>query len=112
VKLSDAQWRIEDHYRINKTLPKTMSELYVGVPTIKAPESRAEFEYKIVDEDTYELCAEFKYPSLADDKMAASTMPFYDPTMKNPYSTWEHGAGKTCFERTIVKDAASLKILE
>jgi hypothetical protein len=98
---NDAQWRIEDHYRINKALPKTADELFVGVMTFTAPEDREPYEYKIIDEDTYELCATFAHPSIPSEMEVAYLSP---EEMKNTYNNWDHKAGRTCFQRSIVKD--------
>ncbi|MFM2381697.1 MAG: hypothetical protein RLZZ76_464 [Candidatus Parcubacteria bacterium] len=107
ANLSDMQWRIEDHYRINKSLPKTTDELYVGISPAKAPESRTAYEYKVTDEDTYQLCATFMYPSTP---INASTIAYVDSSMKNPYNNWDHGQGVTCFERTIVKEMVPMPL--
>lgn len=103
MNLSDLQYRIEDHYRINKVLPTAIDGLYIGTEAPKAGEGRPAYTYKVVDEDTFELCATFAYPSqngttMAEPYQAADTM------MKNPYNNWDHGTGETCFERTVVKE--------
>ena len=105
--LSDMQWRIEDHYRINKALPKTTDELYVGIPPTNAPEGRAAYEYKTIDEDTYQLCATFMYPSTPNEM---GTFAYTDSSMKNPYNNWDHGEGVTCFERTIAKEMVPMPL--
>jgi len=109
--LSDMEWRINDHYQINKSLPATIQELYVGIPTPEAPEGREAYSYSIVDEDTYELCATFTNPSMDNGNTVTRPMPaVMDESMKNPYNNWDHGEGRTCFERTVVdysKSAAS-----
>lgn len=102
--LQDMQYRIEDHYRINKSLPADTTQLYIGVEVPTAPEGRDAYTYKTVDTDTYELCANFAYPSQSvgrDVAIPASTSP---DEMKNPYNNWDHGAGKTCFERTVLTE--------
>ncbi len=100
--LSDMQWRIEDHYRVNKSLPTTTAALYIGIAAPKATEGRDSYTYKTIDTDTYELCATFLYSSNTAD--AGREIMMTEPAMKNPYNNWDHGAGKTCFERTIVKE--------
>jgi hypothetical protein len=101
--LSDMQYRIEDHHKINNALPKDVTTVYVGVPAPKAVEGRAAYEYKVVDTDTYELCATFAYPSQNVDVEASQPI-LLERDLKNPYNNWDHGAGKTCFERTPVID--------
>jgi hypothetical protein len=105
--LSDMQYRIEDHYRINNALPKDVATVYVGVPAPKAAEGKASYEYKVVDTDTYELCATFAYPSQNTGAGMSQPSPAFDE-LKNPYNNWDHGASKTCFERTIIKNPTTL----
>lgn len=101
--LGDMQWRIEDHYRINQSLPTAIAELYIGMEVPKAETSRASYTYTIIDVDTYELCATFAYPS---DPQTIDTpqRTEYDSAAKNPYNNWGHEAGKTCFERTLLNE--------
>ena len=99
--LSDMQWRIEDHYRINKNLPATVAELYVGISVPVAPEGRETYSYSIIDEDTYELCASFMYES-ANGRIGERAVIFDESIAKNPYNNWDHGTGRTCFERTVI----------
>lgn len=100
--LSDMQWRIEDHYRINKSLPTETGLLYIGIPQPTAPEGREDYTYKVIDNDTYELCAVFAGASKSGDTNVSEPVTI-DQTLKNPYNNWDHGAGKTCFERTVVE---------
>lgn len=102
--LQDIQYRIEDHYRINNALPANTKMLYVGVTEPTAPEGRDAYTYTTIDTDTYELCATFAYPSqTTDGSITKATVPVTD-ILKNPYNNWDHGAGKTCFERTVITD--------
>jgi len=103
--LQDMQWRIVDHYRINKSLPTDTAQLYVGIQEVAAPQGRAAYTYKVIDEDTYKLCATYLYPSQVqvgrDMAVPVSTSP---DMLTNPYNNWDHGVGETCFERTIMKE--------
>lgn len=99
--LSDMQWRIDDHFQINKTLPTDIDALYVGIEAPTAPEGREMYAYSAIDGDTYELCATFAYPSVQTGAdVARIAMP--SESMKNPYNNWDHGEGRTCFERTVI----------
>ncbi len=102
--LSEMQYRIEDHYNLNNALPKEIATVFIGAPAPKAVEGRASYEYKIVDGDTYELCATFAYPSQNTGATVSEPVAVVEGNMKNPYNNWDHAAGKTCFERTIVKN--------
>ncbi len=102
--LNDMQWRIEDHYQLNGSLPTTIAELYVGTSMPVAPEGREAYSYTIADEDTYELCASFMYES-ANGRMGQREVVFNESVAKNPYNNWDHGTGRTCFERTVQQPA-------
>lgn len=108
TNFQDMEWRIQDHYTVKKALPVTVAELYVGTEAPSAPESRAVYTYKIKDEDSYELCANFAFPSTPSDL----SVPAYSGVdmMKNPYNNWDHGQGETCFERTVYKAPAPMPI--
>jgi hypothetical protein len=99
--LSEMEWRINDHFQLNKALPEKIDVLYVGIPVPEAPEGRPVYKYNIIDTDTYELCADFTHPSAQNGNI---TRPTSSPleSEKNPYNNWDHGVGETCFERTVV----------
>ncbi len=101
TNFQDMEWRVQDHYTLKKALPTTVAELYIGIEPPVAPEGRTAYEYKILDEDTYQLCANFAYASVPSElggrAYTAADM------LKNPYNTWDHGEGVTCFERTVYK---------
>jgi hypothetical protein len=104
--LSDMEWRINDHFMLNKSLPTSVDALYIGVEAPKAPEGREAYEYNVIDEDTYELCATFAQASHQGTPGVATPAMTMEGSMKNPYNNWDHAAGKTCFERTVVDYSA------
>ena len=110
--LSDMQWRIEDHYRINKALPIDIKTVYVGIDVPKAAFERDAYKYKTTADDKYELCATFAYSSKQNTQTVIATPVGNDVTAKNPYNNWDHGTGVTCFERTIQKELTPVPILK
>ncbi|MEX0918193.1 MAG: DUF5671 domain-containing protein [Candidatus Paceibacterota bacterium] len=96
--LQDMQWRIEEHYRTNAVLPDSVAELYTSVPAPKAPEGRSTYEYTVLGEQSYELCATFARQSMRDE-YASVARPMYDTKYHPMNYNWEHGVGHTCFER-------------
>ncbi len=90
--LQDMQWRIEEHYRMNKALPVNISDVYSVSDVPEAPTDRAGYEYKVIDKNNYELCATFAYSS---ESSTMSPMMMY----KEQNYNWEHEAGNWCFER-------------
>jgi len=105
-EMQDMQWRIEEHYRVEKALPTTLETLYANGRLPDAPEGRAAYEYNVVDATTYELCATFAEPSVGINESRAMIAPY--PNAKDNYN-WEHEAGKKCFKR-VVFDEQSLTI--
>ncbi len=86
--LTQINSNINDYFLKNESLPAQLNDLlksgnYYGV-NLKDQVSGKDYEYQIVNKNTYKLCAEF---ALANK----------DTTRTN---IWEHEAGKTCFERT------------
>lgn len=105
--LQDMQWRIEDHYRVAGSLPEDIDMLYLGIEVPEAPEERDSYSYAPLSETTYELCATFALSSDRDNE-AAKTPALEAPTMRNPYNNWDHGAGKTCFERKVFEEKTAI----
>ena len=60
----------------------------VHVSTVD-PGSAEPYEYRPLDEDTYELCASFDGESPA-------------PRRRTPAGFWSHGVGRQCFELSVV----------
>lgn len=96
--LGDMEWRIEEHYRINSAFPESIDEVYSGIEAPTAPEGRDQYEYRVVAEDAFELCAEFAYPSTPGVAIARPVIE--GEGIKNPYN-WDHGEGRWCFTRYI-----------
>jgi hypothetical protein len=97
--LSNIQSALTDYYRANSSiLPKdliTMSQSasYYGF-NIKDPETGVNYEYRIIAQNQYELCANFSLDSSVVNTQG----------MAYPVSTsdiWTHGVGRVCFDRTV-----------
>lgn len=94
--LTDIYWRIDNHYTQNGSLPMSIDELYETEVLPHAPTDRAEYQYKITGDTTFEFCAEFATESF--DTVA--TRPVLTPETRN--YNWNHDAGYVCFEREVV----------
>ena len=69
------------------------------VPT--DPNTKGEYEYRIISGLSFELCATFQHVSDDRDK----TGQFTEPMPRGAYQqNWSHKAERTCFERTIDPD--------
>jgi hypothetical protein len=96
--LGSIQSYVVQYYTINSKLPETLADIsnVSGLP--QAPEGRSEYTYARNSASTFEICADFAYPSLPGD-YAYTT---YDSgmTLKNP-DDWTHKAGLWCFTRVV-----------
>jgi hypothetical protein len=75
------------HERLPASLDELMEDPRVQVNTVD-PGSADSYEYYLLDEDTYELCAIFDRESLA-------------PARRAPADFWSHGVGRRCFELSV-----------
>ncbi|MDD5294722.1 MAG: DUF5671 domain-containing protein, partial [Patescibacteria group bacterium] len=87
---------ITSYYQEFKKLPEGLNELkteysYLGEETIKDPASKILFDYRIVDKNTYELCATFK-ASNKNENIQEYT--YYK-------DKWTHDAGYQCLQQKV-----------
>jgi len=93
------QSQVTEYYRATASLPENLSELddpLLGnyIPT--DPSTNAPYEYQKTGERSFMLCASFALPMSENPTNARSPWGYSDD--------WQHGEGRTCFERTINPD--------
>lgn len=86
---------INRYYRENEKLPEKLTDLsevmrFITNEEITDETSGKEYEYRILDEKRYELCAEFQTAS----EKALNRYEY-------PIEGWPHTAGRQCFSRKI-----------
>lgn len=93
--LQNIQSQIIYQYQSKGALPETLAELSNPLSGYAVPVSPdgTQYEYRLGDADSFELCATFSKPS----RQVASA-----PRGTNDF--WEHGTGVQCFARTIDHD--------
>jgi hypothetical protein len=97
--LENIQREVLEYWRTYETLPAELADLedelgYFDLP--EDPETDTSYEYSIVGDLTFEICAEFSRSS--EDLPAYAVR----PTSKSfENENWEHDEGRSCFERTI-----------
>lgn len=94
--LQELQWQLVSYWQNNETLPAELSGLSdsISYPVVPVdPETGMAYEYRVVGDKTFELCATFARAS-AEQFESTNT---YDGINQS----WEHEAGRACFERTI-----------
>lgn len=101
------QSEIVNYWRSKEMLPPTLADLEDPVRGVKIPKDpdtskEALYEYRIVDSQTFQLCANF---SLAAENGTVARPVYLTPETSPQYGqNWEHDAGRVCFERKIDKD--------
>ncbi|MDO8492603.1 MAG: DUF5671 domain-containing protein [bacterium] len=111
--LSTIQWQVINYWQAKQKLPVTLLDLkdpLSGQIIPIDPQSKIAYEYKVMGPLSFEMCATFNKESLSAAG-ARTTMPAVPaPINKGGYDNigqnlevdnWQHGVGRTCFERTI-----------
>jgi hypothetical protein len=121
--LQTIQYQIINYWQQKEKLPADLKELSNPLSGFSLPvepefEKGKVYEYAVKGKLTFELCATFALPipkgwrEYSDGGVISPMMPYYDKeaSVSYPYpgagvnESWDHGAGRTCFERTIDKD--------
>ncbi|MBU6321385.1 MAG: hypothetical protein KGI78_01035 [Patescibacteria group bacterium] len=107
-KVSDLQMiqsQIIAYWQAKQEVPASLADLADPLSSFtlpKDPQSDASCEYAAKSTVAFELCATFNAATQPGSLYAQSyaTTPVYGPGGGTPES-WQHGAGRTCFSRTI-----------
>lgn len=105
--LSMIQSEITYYWQNKQSLPVALDNLHDdlrGVSIPVDPDTGIAYEYRVLSEKSFELCAMFSLPS--DEKTTvseATARPISYPVISGNVSWW-HAAGLICFERTIDPD--------
>lgn len=122
--LQNIQSQVINFWQQKEKLPANLEELKNPLTGYSLPvepefEKGKKYEYVVKGPMTFELCATFSQPIPKGWREYGEggiypTMPYYQKDMMGassyPYpgggvnESWEHEAGRTCFERTIDKD--------
>jgi hypothetical protein len=91
-RLNQAEMQIENFVRTSKHLPAQLDQLWTDNPYNRGnfldPESGAPLEYRVVNSNSFELCATFLTVAKESPSVA------YE-------SNWKHPAGHFCFVRHV-----------
>lgn len=99
--LQGIQYQITSYWQAKQTLPNDLASLgntlqYYTVPV--DPQDGTSYEYKVVGDKSFELCATFNRES---DSLPATDVMYTAPVKNGMDENWKHGTGRTCFTRTI-----------
>ena len=96
--LSSIQNQVIEFWRNKRELPQASKEHESDVTRFvlpKDPQTNADYEYRVLGQLQYELCANFVTEKTYNDNS------YQYPTMYGYESKWTHGVGRICFSRTI-----------
>lgn len=109
--LSYLQSEILNYWQNKEVLPTELNALndeLRGVRVPQDPENQTDYDYQVKGLNQFELCATFNLAYIDPQPIYVKPQYSYDGRfIGNP--TWEHQAGKTCFERTIDPDYFKLR---
>ena len=93
--LQNITWQIENYYRTNEELPKSLDELDISDPrmVLQDPETAERYNYEIIADKEYKLCAKFNLSSEESDSS-------YRYPVAKDYD-WSHPEGEYCFKRDV-----------
>lgn len=107
--LSSIQWQIVNYWQQKEKLPETLDQLHdpIGgfiVPT--DPVSGEVYGYETTGKNVFKLCATFGASNQGGQVSYETSRPVPMPIPAKGYGNgldenWQHGVGKTCFDRTI-----------
>lgn len=106
--LQNIQYQVVAYWQAKQKLPSTLADLNNSISGFSVPldpQSSAAYEYKAKGPLSFELCANFN----AEARQAATGREMYTPAPVGgkgmpQQESWQHGAGRTCFDRTIDPD--------
>ncbi|MDA8611401.1 DUF5671 domain-containing protein [Candidatus Pacebacteria bacterium] len=101
--LRSIQYSVLEYWQKTEGLPENLEDLNDPLSYYieeNDPVTGESYEYKVIDELTFELCADFESESLSSSEGSSLARPVYEKGLIGD-ENWKHEIGKTCFERTI-----------
>ncbi len=99
-RLNDIQqisYAVNAYWSARGSLPSAIADLRtepnVYLQSASDPETGVMYEYRLVDDKTYEVCGMFSLPSQPTEGLTGPSRPYKGSDQ--PF--WEHGAGHSCF---------------
>jgi len=97
--LNQISFAIDEYWARNTKLPEILEDLqdsrYYRVESLVDPKTKEPYEYTVLEEKRYELCAVFETDS--EERKASPGV----PRMQGMSFFGEHGAGRTCFQLEV-----------
>jgi len=103
--LNTIQQQIIFFWQSKERLPEQLAALEDEISGFRVPvdpETAEPYEYRVIDETTFELCATFNRTSVSvKDGDTPRPLPLGEMRPMVPAENWDHDVGRTCFERAI-----------
>ena len=100
-RVSDIQqisYAIDSYWQNNEKLPASFADLknqqYSYIQSVMDPKTQVAYEYRVLGDKSYELCATFETDSSKTAARFKTQVPFSE-------QSWDHTAGRVCFEREV-----------
>jgi len=102
---SNIEHGINQYYNANDSLPESLSVLseeikFITPEIMLDPETGLNYQYNILSEDRFELCANFRTSNLEDDNESYG---YYR-------EIWPHEKGEQCIEKSLENPLAPVKV--
>lgn len=102
--LQNIQYQVVNYWQRKQVLPTNLADLTDSISGYTAPndpETNMPYEYIVKDATslTFQLCANFKLTSTANNPKTPVPAMYYEGAPEN----WSHSAGRVCFDRVIDK---------
>ncbi len=98
--LSNIQWQVVNYWQTKEILPSKLEDLsdpISGNIIPVDPQSGQPYVYTVTGARTFKLCAMFNR-----ENNVTTSQPMAYPAVKGAIDeNWKHGAGESCFDRTI-----------
>ncbi len=105
--LSSLQSQIINYWQKKNALPQNLDQMandILGIVIPRDPKTGASYEYKVLSDLKFELCATFETSSSDQNTNGPKAIPMMYPYPGGDVQTWQHNAERTCFQRTIDPD--------
>lgn len=104
--LSVIQSQVINYWQNKNRLPQNLDQFssdILGVVIPKDPKTNNAYEFRIISDLKFKLCANFETSS-NENQGVRKAIPMSYPYPGGEVQTWDHGVGRVCFERTIDPD--------
>jgi len=111
VDLQNIQWQIVNYWQSKNILLSELTQLQDSISGFRVPTdpSGNYYEYRVLGDLSFELCANFDLPSgssgyAPENRSVSTKLSVASPGLLKSWDSWNHDAGRSCFERNIDPD--------